>query len=231
VGVAPFGLQKGVRGGVTPLARVVARAFKESVGAEIGFMNVGGARKGIPPGEVTLKHVRTAVPFGNYVVKLRMKGKDIRKVVESAVNQPFMKIPESRVELVLSRGITDLSGLIPGGSNNGFIIGDGLTYVFDPRKEPGHRLLSIEVNGRKLDDRKIYSVGTNDFLADGGDGFRAFKNYLTRDDQDFVDSAAFRAWCGRQDALLIPQDQSVVNLSFDSHRYYYSNLNKLSINE
>jgi 2',3'-cyclic-nucleotide 2'-phosphodiesterase (5'-nucleotidase family) len=230
LGVAPFGISKGVRGGIAPLARVVALSFREAADADIGFMNVGGARKSIPSGEVTLKHVRTAVPFGNYVVKLHMKGRDIRKVIESAVDQPFNTIPESQVEQVLSRGVTDLSGLIPEGSNNGFIIGDGLTYVFDPRKDVGSRVISITVGEQPLDDNKVYSIATNDFLADGGDGFVAFKSSIIREDMDLIDSEAFREWCNRQDSILVPSTMSVINLSFKSHRDYLSGAGKAAVN-
>jgi 5'-nucleotidase len=215
-GIAPLGLKKGVRGGSTPLARAVARAFRESVDAEIGFMNIGGARKCIPEGEVTLKHIKTAVPFGNYVVRLKMKGRDVRRVIEASVNQPYAPIPEDKIEMVVSRGVKDLSGLVPVGSKNGFIVGDGLTYVFDPSKDVGSRLVSITVNGKPLEENRVYTVAINDFLADGGDGFTAFTSHLHREDMEFVDFQAFRAWCERQDVILKPKGHTVINLTFDS---------------
>ena len=231
VGHAPKGLSKGVRGGNTPLARAVARSFRESVNADIGFMNTGGARKGIPAGEVTLKHLRTSVPFGNYVVRLMMKGRDIRKIIEASVNQPYAHIPDEKIEMVVSQGVKDLSGLVPVGSNNGFIVGDGLTYVFDPSREIGARMVSITVNGEPLDDSRIYSVATNDFLADGGDGFKSFRNHIKREDMDFVDSQAFRKWCESLDVILKPAGHSVINLTFDSLKEYYEGeFSKSSLN-
>jgi 5'-nucleotidase len=36
-------------------------------------------------------------------------------------------------------------------------------------------VVDVRVGGQPLDPERLYSVATNDFLADGGDGFAVFK--------------------------------------------------------
>ena len=52
----------------------------------------------------------------------------------------------------------------------------GITYTFDSRKDVGHRVENIFVGGEILDEEKIYTLATSDFLANGGDGFTMLKN-------------------------------------------------------
>jgi 2',3'-cyclic-nucleotide 2'-phosphodiesterase (5'-nucleotidase family) len=47
----------------------------------------------------------------------------------------------------------------------------GLNFVFDPGKPVGMRILSIAVGGAPLDPKKTYKLATNNFMADGGDGY------------------------------------------------------------
>jgi len=46
----------------------------------------------------------------------------------------------------------------------------------DPSRPVGQRLVSVEADGKPLDDAKIYRLATNDFMARGGDGYEAFNN-------------------------------------------------------
>ncbi|HEX2965101.1 MAG TPA: 5'-nucleotidase, partial [Syntrophorhabdaceae bacterium] len=50
----------------------------------------------------------------------------------------------------------------------------GITFVFDSKNPVGARLGEININGKPLTPDKEYVVATNDFIAAGGDGFKAF---------------------------------------------------------
>jgi 5'-nucleotidase/UDP-sugar diphosphatase len=50
----------------------------------------------------------------------------------------------------------------------------GLAFKYSPSKKRGARIKEIFVAGRPIQLDKDYVVATNDFLAAGGDGYRAF---------------------------------------------------------
>jgi 2',3'-cyclic-nucleotide 2'-phosphodiesterase (5'-nucleotidase family) len=42
---------------------------------------------------------------------------------------------------------------------------------YDKAKPAGSRVVSVIINGAPLDEARIYSVATNDFMLRGGDGY------------------------------------------------------------
>ncbi len=50
----------------------------------------------------------------------------------------------------------------------------GIKAVYDLKRPINNRLLSVEVNGRPLEIEKKYKVGTQSFLAQGGDLYKTF---------------------------------------------------------
>ena len=52
----------------------------------------------------------------------------------------------------------------------------GLKIVVDPSRPVGERVISVLADGEPLDDKKIYKLATNDFMARGGDGYSMFNN-------------------------------------------------------
>jgi 5'-nucleotidase len=63
----------------------------------------------------------------------------------------------------------------------------GLRVHFDLTKPPGERVVSaILLDGTSLDDAKLYSVTTNDFVLAGGDGYSEFAKGT-----DIVDTGVF----------------------------------------
>jgi 2',3'-cyclic-nucleotide 2'-phosphodiesterase (5'-nucleotidase family) len=52
----------------------------------------------------------------------------------------------------------------------------GLAYVFSPARPAGSRIASVTVGGRPLDPTATYTVATNDFMRDGGDGYTMIRD-------------------------------------------------------
>ena len=134
---------------------MVARA-NESVETYIGLQNGGGIRASIDAGEITLGEVLTTMPFGNQLVTLDLTGQEIVDALEHSV---------SRVEGQDAPGE--------------FLQVSGIKYKYDVNKPAGERVWFVEVktsNGfEKIDSDKMYSVATNAFTANGGDGYTMFK--------------------------------------------------------
>ena len=51
-----------------------------------------------------------------------------------------------------------------------------MTIEADISRPPGSRVISIRVGGAPLDEKKVYTVATNDFMSRGGDGYTMFVN-------------------------------------------------------
>ena len=53
----------------------------------------------------------------------------------------------------------------------------GLRYTFDTTRKPGSRVTSISINGQPINDRRMYTLATTNYVAiDAGDGYDMFRN-------------------------------------------------------
>jgi 2',3'-cyclic-nucleotide 2'-phosphodiesterase (5'-nucleotidase family) len=117
--------------------------------ADVAIINGGGIRASIKKGEIRVKEIYTALPFDNYIVVIKLTGRQIREALEHGVS-----------------GIEEEEGRFPQVS--------GLTFKYSPFDKRGSRVREVLVAGRPIHLEKEYIVSTNDFLAVGGDGYKAF---------------------------------------------------------
>jgi 2',3'-cyclic-nucleotide 2'-phosphodiesterase (5'-nucleotidase family) len=132
---------------------LVADAMRDTMGVDVGLTNGGGIRgdRTYPEGiTLTRKDILTELPFGNVTVMMELLGADLRAALENGI---------SRVE--------DAAGRFPQVS--------GMAFKFDPLRPSGSRILEVQVGGVPLDNARIYTVATNDYLANGGDGYAALR--------------------------------------------------------
>ena len=135
------------------MGNLVADALREAVKADVAITNGGGLRgnKEYPAGyAVTRKDVLTELPFGNRTMKLQVTGSTILAALENGFSE-----------------IEDGGGRFPQVS--------GLKVEFDPKKPKGSRVISVEADGKPLDVTASYTIATNDFMANGGDGYVMFR--------------------------------------------------------
>lgn len=125
----------------------VADVMRARVRCEVGVTNAGGLRADLPEGSLTRAHVVDALPFLNTVVALDLRGSDLRQVVEHGLS--------------LERGMVQVAGL---------------EATYDLSRPVGTRAVRLAVGGRPLEDDRTYTVATNSFLAEGGDGYAAFRS-------------------------------------------------------
>lgn len=137
-----------VRAGEAALGNLIADVMRQAVDADIAITNGGGIRSNalFPAGEIRLRDVLGWLPFNNVIVKVRMTGAAVRAALENGVSQ-----------------VENQSGRFPQVS--------GLAFVFSPTRPVGSRIVSVTVGGRPLDPAATYTVATNDFVRDGGDGY------------------------------------------------------------
>lgn len=149
---APLDSRRGtVRGQEAAIGNLVADAARWATKADIAIINSGGIRanrlyaEGAP---LTRRDVLAELPFGNRDVLLEVTGEQVLAALENGVSM-----------------IDTLQGRFPQVS--------GLAFVYDATKPAGSRVLSVKVGDAALDPKKTYKLATNDFMAGGGDGYRA----------------------------------------------------------
>ncbi|HEY4552870.1 MAG TPA: 5'-nucleotidase C-terminal domain-containing protein [Bacillaceae bacterium] len=147
-----------VRTKETNLGNLIADSMlakaRESVDADIAMQNGGGIRASIPQGEITLGDVLTVMPFGNTLVTVDLTGEQVVQALEHSVSN-----------------IENAAGQ--------FMQVSGIRFKYDISMSAGERVHSVEVSTdqgyKPIDLSKLYTVATNAFVADGGDGYTMFK--------------------------------------------------------
>jgi 5'-nucleotidase/UDP-sugar diphosphatase len=66
----------------SPLANLVADAFRAAARADVAFTNRGGIRTGLPAGPVTRQQVHDVLPFSDTLTVFTVTGADLRKLVD-----------------------------------------------------------------------------------------------------------------------------------------------------
>ena len=129
---------------------------KEGKPVDIGAINAGGLRADLVPsanGDITYRQTFAVQPFSNQLGYVTITGADFKKALEQQW-KTNLNTQNSRpmLKLGLSRNVK---------------------YTFDPAKPYGNRITSVTVNGKPLDLKRKYTVGSVTFLLSGGDSFDA----------------------------------------------------------
>ncbi|OGP75357.1 MAG: hypothetical protein A2Y80_10595 [Deltaproteobacteria bacterium RBG_13_58_19] len=137
----------------TNFGDLVTDIMRQRAGVEVALINGGTLRRSIPRGPIRKKDLYSALPFDNYVVALKLTGKQIQETLEhgvSAVEQKAGRFPQV----------------------------SGLTFTYNPALPVGSRVKEVFIGGQLLKPDQEYTVATNDYLAAGGGGYTVFKAVL-----------------------------------------------------
>jgi len=122
----------------------LARAL---TGADVALFNGGGFRASIAAGEVRIRDVYQAFPFGNELVTAEVSGAVLRQALERSAS------------------------LVPADDPGAFLQVSGIRLAIADGK-----VASVQVAGRPLDAAASYRLVMPDFLAAGGDGYGMLKD-------------------------------------------------------
>jgi len=139
------------------MGNLVADAMLERVadqGVTIAIANSGGLRASIDAGEVTMGEVFTVLPFQNTLSTFQIDGAGVIAALENGVSQ-----------------IEEVKGRFPQVA--------GLKFTFDPTVAPNEgRIQDVMVQTatgfEAIDPAATYSVVTNNYVRNGGDGYKMF---------------------------------------------------------
>lgn len=138
------------------MGNLVADAMLDRVkdqGIQIAIANGGGLRASIDGGTITMGEVLTVLPFQNTLSTFQVTGQTIIDALENGVSQ-----------------VEDGAGRFPQVA--------GLRYTWQASAEPGSRIRTVEVKEGDawvpIDPAKTYGVVSNNYVRNGGDGYRMF---------------------------------------------------------
>ena len=136
------------------MGNIIADAMLDRVkdqGIEIAIQNGGGIRASIDAGDVTMGEVLTVLPFQNTLSTFQVTGETIIAALENGVSQH-----------------EEGAGRFPQVA--------GMTYAFDVSKPAGERVSDVMVGGAPIDPAKMYGVVSNNYVRNGGDGYKMFRD-------------------------------------------------------
>ncbi len=159
------------------MQQIVAQAFLEQGrtfgGVDIALQNAGGVRVDLDAGNVTVGNVYTVLPFRNVLVRLTMTGAEVKQTLEDAI-----------------------TFLLAGAGNTGtYPYAASLRFRVDLNQPANNRVSNLEVKNAQdawvaLNPAATYRVITNDFVADGGDGWVTLRSVTgARRENTFLDYA------------------------------------------
>jgi 2',3'-cyclic-nucleotide 2'-phosphodiesterase (5'-nucleotidase family) len=130
--------------GTSILGQWVTDMMNKVAGTQIAITNGGGLRCPIPAGNITVGKMYEMMPFDNTLVKMELKGSDIKRVIENGIAN----------------------------SSIGWVQVGGIKVYYNKDAAFGNRITAMYLsNGTKVEMDKYYTVVTNDFMYTGGDKF------------------------------------------------------------
>ncbi|SMX32191.1 bifunctional metallophosphatase/5'-nucleotidase [Actibacterium lipolyticum] len=144
-----------------PMGNLVADAMLARVkdqGIQVAIQNGGGLRASIDAGEVTMGEVLTVLPFQNTLSTFQTTGQTIIDALENGVSQ-----------------VEEGAGRFPQVA--------GIKFTWTADAEPGSRVKEVMVmegdSFVAIDPAKTYGVVTNNYVRNGGDGYKMFSTDAT----------------------------------------------------
>jgi len=138
-----------VRMSENAFANFIVDAMKDFANTDIAFLNGGsirGDKQYFAGTAIVQRDIATELSFRPRIKVLSLQGKDIITALEVGFSQ-----------------VEEIKG--------GFPHVAGIQVKYNSKADAGSRVVSVTINGEKLEPNTEYSVATSDYLANGGDGY------------------------------------------------------------
>ena len=116
------------------------------------MLNSGGIRSSFAKGDILYNNLAQVYPYDSKVIIAELTGNEIKNFVQHGISN---FLPDERTNAMLQTA--------------------GIEYSFSQKTK---KIISISMNGKKIEEDKIYRVLTNKYIAEGGDGFPQISNYI-----------------------------------------------------
>jgi 2',3'-cyclic-nucleotide 2'-phosphodiesterase (5'-nucleotidase family) len=159
------------------LGNLIADAQRAAAHADVGVMNNGGIRTELHAGPASYGALFEVQPFGNMLVRLTVKGRDLRRYLESFVARGAPRVHVS-----------------------------GVVVRYDLARRGHARIVAATVGGEPLDDTREYTVAFTDFMATSGDGLALANAAVKQESLGIVDLDALISFMQAQPGGVVKPD-------------------------
>jgi 5'-nucleotidase len=168
------------RMGESALGNFLADAIKDKLKTDVSLSNSGGIRQSLEQGDVKFGSLFKTMPFDNQLMILKVTGKQLKDLIRIGTSG-------------YSSGVSCLSGVKVEVDEDVDDIDD---WNQDGKKEEWekNRLLSVTLsNGDPIEDNKIYSLGTQNFVGDmGGDFYQFVTDTISQENKKIFHNLSYR---------------------------------------
>ena len=175
-----------VRNRESAMSNMVAQMFKDTLGKDdsnfIGIQNPGGTRASLQSGEITYKDAALVLPFANSLMTTKITGEQFTQVLEEQWQH-------------------DEKGQVPSRPFLSLGLSSNVSYTYDENLPEGQRITSVWVNGKPIDPKTTYTVGSGSFLINGGDNFHTLAKGSRPVDTGKIDLDTWVGWIKDQGKL------------------------------
>ncbi len=167
------------------IAPLVAEAIlwktrRENILVDVALQNAGGVRKTLKKGDVTLGEIADTLPFFNNVMLFKISGAELVRAIKSSVDNVF-------------------SGIHLGS----FPYLAGMEFEITDRSADNFMIIQNE-KGTPVDPDKIYTVATDSYIAQGGNGYEIFGKIRQKEMTPFIVSDIFSEYIKERKEICKP---------------------------
>ena len=148
------------------IGNLITDALRNFADTDIAITNNGGIRASIAAGDITARDIFTVDPFGNVVSIVEMTGHDLKEIIAYSYHRALEQYGP-QVDLQTS----------------------GLHYTIYTKPDGTYFDSDLFINGAPMDLDATYTIATNNFMVEGGDGYDFSKARIIQEDQGQVTNA------------------------------------------
>lgn len=189
-----------VRDGESTLSDMVAQMFRDSLGRNdpkfIGLQNPGGTRASLLHSSISYEDAAQVLPFGDTLMTRRLTGAQFKNLLEQQWQ-------------------VDDAGPVPRSLYLQLGMSSNVNYTYDESRPRGDRITGIWVDGRSIDPKAPYTVGSSAFLINGADHFTELTRGTAPVDTGRIDLQSWVGWIQSHRALAPSFAKQAVSLTSD----------------
>lgn len=196
------------RGSEMTGGNLIAQAFYEySQGmdkpADFGIMNPGGVRADIDPnndGTVTYQESFDAQPFANTYGTIDITGAQVYEMLE----QQWADASTQTSRPMLALGLSD-----------------SISFTYEVDAKFGSHIKEVYIDNTLIDPEsaRLYTVASNAFLLDAGDGFNVFAEGVNYNDTGIIDNDVFNDFLEANPGYVVDDSQRNIAITGEDELY------------